>query len=225
MAPLPFEGRTIEVHARCAFPSWNHQEVAWRDQDRNWQLLVLAVKGDRARMKERYCNLPLGNNGGQVRVDRNEIQQAGEWFGRWVGRRTTECGIADPVFVAIPNRNALVDAKDFRTALFARTAAQRFGERARAYTGLRFIEHVSKEEKKRQGVQELVKNMAVIEEVPPGQLVFVDDVYTQGHHISAAIRMLGADRVAPHAFVAGRTVLEPFADMGAELTVEHWYFS
>jgi hypothetical protein len=216
--------RSLSVHARCAFPSWDHRETAWRDQDRDWQLLVLAIKGDAARMKQRSARLALGEPPVMRTVDRTTVPQAGRWYGNWVAKRTRQLGIERPVFVAIPNRNALLDAKDFRTAEYVRQAAESYGEGASAFSGLRFKTFVSKEEKKRQGFQELKDNMVLIEPVPDGELILVDDVYTQGHHLGVAVSLLPRDREPKHAFVAGRTVLAPLENMGAELTEQHWIF-
>lgn len=149
---------------------------------------------------------------------------AGEWFGRWVARKTREAGIVDPVFVAIPNRNALVTARDFRTAELARHAANAFGDGAAAFYGLRFETYVSKEEKKRQNVAELIPNLRLIAPAQPGTLVLVDDVYTQGFHLEAVCDLLPEERCPTHCFVAGRTVLEPQNDMGAEIVLEREFF-
>lgn len=222
MAHLPLNWHTIAVHARCGFPSWSHAETPWRDQDRDWQLLVLAVKDDKVRMKERYASLPIGSNGEWMRVDKSQTVQAGRWFGKWAAAKVRGLGITDPVFVAIPNRKALQGVNDFRTATLAQSAAEAFGAGAAAYTGLRFRTLVSKEEKKRQNPAELIANMVVVEELPPaGTLVFLDDIFTQGHHLTAACSFIQADRRPVLGLVCGRTVLEPKENMGAEIEVQH----
>ncbi len=224
MALLNFNAPAVEVHARCAFPSWNFREQPFREQDFDWQLYVLAVKGDTARMKERWASLPIGAGATWRKIDKTCLDEVATSFGRWVAAKARASGIVAPVFAAIPNRTALENVDTFRTALLAQRAADAFGEGARPFAGLRFRHLVTKEEKRRQGVAELVGNLSLVEQVPNGQVVLVDDVFTEGHHVTAALRVLPQNR-APHwAFVAGRTVLHPLEDMSAEIQLNHYCF-
>lgn len=203
----------IQVYPRAAYPTWNRDETPWRDQDYDANFFVHAVKENGDKLGPRRKSLPIGVNGAFVRVDRSTMPLAQRAFGRWVADKTRELGIVDPVFVAIPNSDALVATADFRTARLVRAVAEAFGQGAHAFVGLRFEEYVPKDERDhRLTVQELVDNMRMIAPPQPGTLVLVDDVFTQGNHVTAAYRMMPEDRRPTVAFAAGRTCREPEAD-------------
>jgi hypothetical protein len=222
LAPLFGSFPTVKVHARAAYPSWDYKETKWRQQDYDTHFFVHAVKNDAEKIGDRKTRLPLGPNAAPVWVSKDNMEVCQHWFARWAAMKCRNLDIADPIFVAIPNRNALIDAKSFNTARLARFAARAFGDGGQAFTGLRFKELIPKEKGKRQTVAELVANMAMIEALPAGTIVLLDDVYTVGRHITAAWKMLPKDSRPDYAFVAGKTEKSPMDDMTVVPVEHHW---
>ncbi|MGX8273043.1 hypothetical protein ACWQV9_10190 [Brevundimonas diminuta] len=222
MAPLFGSFPTVKVHARAAYPSWDYKDPKWRQQDYDTHFFVHAVKNDAARIGDRKTQLPMGAGGARVWIGRDNLEVCQHWFSRWAAMKCHNLGVENPVFVAIPNRNALTDTKSFNTARLARFAARAFGDGAQAYVGLRFKEYVPKEKGKRQSVSELVGNLVLVEDIPAGTLVLIDDVYTVGRHVTAAWKVLPKERRPDHAFVAGKTEKGPLADMTVVPVEHHW---
>jgi hypothetical protein len=211
----------VRVLARVAYPSWDFHAQPWRDQDFDAHFFVHAVKNDREKIGNRVANLPMGVGGTNVRIDHDNLDVPQKFFARWAASRARLRGITDPVFVGIPNRNALTEGKPFNVGKLARMAAQAFGEGGSAFTGLRFREFVPKEAGKRQSVRELVENMVLISEPPNGTYVLVDDVFTLGKHLTAAIKVL-PKRKSAVAVVAGKTEKAPLEDMTTVPVHSHW---
>lgn len=222
MAPLFGSIPTIKVYARAAYPSWDHTDPKWRQQDYDTHFFVHAVKNDAEKIGNRKTRLPLGAGGSSVWVDRTNLELCQRWYARWVAMKCRNLQIDNPVFVAIPNRNALVDAKGFNTARLARFAARSFGDGAAAYTGLRFNEFVPKEKGKRQSVSDLVANMTLIDPIPAGRIILLDDVYTVGRHMTAAWKVLPKASRPDVGFVAGKTEKRPLDDMTVVPVEQHW---
>jgi len=209
------------VHHRVCYPSWDWQVTKFREEDYTGHFFTHAVKDDQQKIGNKWKMLKVGAQGAEVRIDRNNLIIARRFFSAWAARVVRDAGIADPVFVAIPNRNGIITAQDFKTAFLARTAAQAFGHGATSYTGLRFRVEVPKAQGERQSIQDLVANMLLIEPVPDGTLVMLDDVYTLGRHFTAAMQVLPRKPVL--AIVAARTVKEPNDEMLRPGVHDHCY--
>lgn len=214
--------QTVRVFARAAYPSWGPDVQKWREQDYDAHFFVHAVKNDREKIGQRATRLPMGAGGTYVRVDRDNLEIPQRFFARWAADKVRRLELERPVFVAIPNRDGLVEAKSFNTARLARMAAAAFGAGAEAFTGLRFREYVPKEQGKRQSVRELMANMVLLEEPPAGTLVILDDVFTLGKHVTATVKMLPKKRAPDVAVVAGKTEKRPLDDMTAVAPYSHW---
>jgi len=224
LAPLFGSIPTVKVYARAAYPSWDYKDPKWRDQDYNAHFFTHAVKNDRVKIGQRRTQLPMGAGSAMVWIDQTNLDVCQKFFARWVAIKCHRLEVKDPIFVAIPNRDALEDSKAFNTAKLARLAAAAFGPTASAYTGLRFKAFVPKDGK-RQSVAELVSNMALIEPLPEaGTLVLLDDVYTLGHHITAAYKMMPKGRKPEIALVAAKTEKRPLPDMTVVDEENHWCF-
>lgn len=208
------------VHYRVCYPSWDWQETNFRDQDHLAHFFTWAVKGDQQKIGAKFKMMKVGAGNAEVRIDRNNLDVVQRYFGRFAAAQARAAGIEDPVFVAIPNRNALAEVADFKSAGLARAAAQAFGAGAAAYTGLRFRALVPKAQGVRQRVSDLVENMVMIALPPPGTLVLIDDVYTLGRHITAANQIL--PRRAALCVVAARTMKEPQEQMTAPGVETHY---
>lgn len=144
---------------------------------------------------------------------------------RAMADRVRELGIGDPIFVAVPNSGATSEVDDYATKRLVEQIAGAWGERERAFTGLRFVEplppvHLGGERDKRS----LLQKMVLIEKLPEGRIVLVDDVCSSGAHLFAAQRFL-RPRPVEHAIVCGRTVNDPLDDMFAiddEVISTYW---
>jgi len=81
---------------------------------------------------------------------------------------------------------------------------------------------VPKEQGVRQSVNQLVANMTLVSDVPQGNYVILDDVFTQGNHITATIRKLPKKETSAIVVVAGKTENAPLEDMTVVPVYSHW---
>jgi hypothetical protein len=219
LALLDFNFETIPLHARVAYPSWDFQAVPFREVDHNAHFYTHAVKNDAKKIGTRTKNLKVGVNGESVLVSASNLIVVQRHFARFVARTIKDAGIADPVIIAIPNRDALRTIADFNTARLAALAAEAFGSGAQPYAGLRFKKLIPKTEKRRLRPDDLAPNMEMVTDLPKGTLVLLDDVYTQGHHVRASCKVLDCKPVL--VCVAARTENEPLPNMTKPRALEH----
>lgn len=52
--------RTLTVHSRAAYPSWNKEELDWRDQDYDANFYVHGIKLNLDKVRDRAKALPIG---------------------------------------------------------------------------------------------------------------------------------------------------------------------
>lgn len=221
LADLP----TITVHARAAYPSWKPDEHRWRDQDYDANFFTKAIKADREKLGSRVKNLPVTGDGSRVRISANNIENARSAYATWAAGKLKELDLLDAVLVPIPNSVGIVTAADFNTAAIARAIAAATGSRASVSTSLRFIEYRPKEGRERRpGAQELRENMTLVSSIPSGPIVLIDDVFTLGHHITAASWLMPQGRDPKHAIVASRTIKKPVEDVWQAITEDHFPF-
>jgi hypothetical protein len=150
-------------------------------------------------------------------------EEAVEWFGELAAAELVR-EVAGPLtLVPLPNSSSTVDNnKEPRTALLAGSIACKL-LKATVWDGLRWIEQmIPTHQEGTRDPQELYENLRVTRAVPKGTIVLVDDVYTKGGHLQAAVARLADKKAACRlAVCAGRTVLEsqdnPFAAFTEEL--------
>src|SRR6267143_1928393 len=179
---------------------------------------VKAVKG---KPFTGYADVPV--LGRWKRLIPANADEAVGWFGELAAAELVRQFSAPITLVPLPNSSSTVDNRMVpRTAYLAETIASKL-TKATVWDGMRWIEEmIPTHQEGTRDPQELYDNLRVIRAAPKCALVLVDDVYTRGGHLQAAVARLGERKAACRlAICAGRTVLEspdnPFEILTAQL--------
>jgi len=213
---------SLNVIARCRYPSWDWKHIPFREEDHRAHFFVHAVKNDKAKIGARTMRF-VKVNGEPVTVSAHNLHFLQNAFARWVARFVEHQRIDKPIFVALPNRSGFGQNSEFPTHFLAKRAAKYHGIEARAFGGLRFRHFLEKCHERRLTFSELKDAFCLVEDLPQGNLVLIDDVFTQGRHVSAAVRCLG--RCPELVLVAARTVNEPTDSMFSVNSERHIIFT
>jgi len=156
-----------------------------RKVDYDATLLVKAVKG-----------LPLNPNsyswvsidGRQVKITEATKDQAMDWFAKWAADYINSLGKHRKVIVPVPSsKTTRKSPPTFRTAEIAQKIVAR-SINPRLFPSLRFKKEMpnSREEGGTREAHELYPEMVLLEQLPDGELILLDDVLTGGGHLRAA---------------------------------------
>jgi predicted amidophosphoribosyltransferase len=192
---------------------------SYSNEDHNALKFVKAVKG---KTFLGYADVPV--SGQTKRLNPSNSEEAVEWFGELAAAEISKLKLPGPVIlVPVPNSSCTEkNGKEPRTALLARAIAGKL-KNAAVWDGLRWTKEMTPTHKGgTRDPQKLYDNLAVANPLPKGTLVLVDDVYTKGGHMQAAVARLSEKKAqCSLAVCAGRTVLEaekkPFAVLKVEL--------
>jgi hypothetical protein len=190
----------------------------WSDGDRNALKFVKAIKGKPFKYTG-YVPV-LGKT--QVLTASNS-EDSINWFGELAASEITKLRKnAQLVLVPLPNSSCTVrNKKKPRTALLAEAIASNL-KNATVWDGLRWLtENTPTHQGGTRDPQKLYDNLAVTSIPPKGTLILVDDVFTKGGHLQAAVARLAEKKAeCKWAMSAGRTVLDSPANPFAIVTEE-----
>lgn len=191
----------------------------WSGDDHNALKFVKAIKSKPFRG---WAQVPV--LGRIKRLEPANAEDAVDWFGELAAAEIVKLGLRGPlILVPLPNSSSTVrnDEKP-RTILLAAAIAEKLNN-ARVWDGLRWAkEMVPTHQEGTRDPQQLYDNLVVRGVPPKGTLVLVDDVYTLGGHLKAAVARLAEKKIrCSFAICAGRTVLEsqqdPFSILRQEI--------
>lgn len=174
---------------------------------------VKAVKG---KPFTGYADIPV--LGRWKRLTPANAEEAIDWFAELAAAEIVKQGFPSPlVLVPLPNSSSTVDNGVVpRTAHLAGAIAAKL-QRASVWDALRWIERrPPTHQEGSRNPQKLYENLRVVARtVPNGTIVLIDDLYTTGGHVQAAVaRLAEKNAKCDFAVCAGRTVLisaeEPF---------------
>ena len=198
----------LEVHARLHYPSWNWRETRFSQEDRRANFQTLAIKGKTDKLKDRWQDLPVKDGQSTKHITNENLVEIQYAFAGWVADQCKRSGLKRPVFIPIPNRSAVDNNLDFQTARLADMIAKRFGDRATAWPNLRFRKPVpDSPDNRRIPPYKLYQYLHCYGRIPDGEVVLIDDVFTLGWHIAAAIKRLGI--IPNKIFVGANTIKAP----------------
>jgi hypothetical protein len=160
-----------------------------RSADYNATHLVKAVKGLPLHPNS-YSRVPI--DGRSVRITEANKDRAMDWFAEWAADHVNTLGRHRKIIVPVPSsKTTLSSPPDFRTAEIARRIAARCVN-TMPFPSLRFKKEMpnSREEGGTRDPGELYAEMELLRNLPPGELILLDDVLTGGGHLQAASWML-----------------------------------
>jgi len=192
-------------------------------RQRDWHAthLVKAVKGDPMHPS---AYVPVWIDNRRIRITHSNRDKAIDWFAQWAAPRVTALGDhRNKILIPIPSSSSTEGSNPtFRTALIAEEIARRCGNHVIAFPFLRWLR--AKLSARNGGTRDpyrLYENAAIAGDIPAGDCIVIDDVYTTGAHLKAAAWTLGdAMRSPVGAICCGRTtqvqLVDPF-DVPQEL--------
>lgn len=181
----------------------------WGDQDFHALAFVKAVKG---KSFKGWADVPI--LGRSERLNAKNAADAVAWFAELAAAEIAKMGLPGPlILIPIPNSSSTVKSGEkTRTAVLAEAIAAKL-KNAKVWDGLRWAKEMTPTHQEgTRDPQILYDNLVVTSDPPKGTYIIVDDVYTKGGHVQAAVARLGEKKAqCKHAVCAGRTVLEPQA--------------
>jgi hypothetical protein len=178
----------------------------WSGDDHNALKFVKAVKGKTFRG---WAQVPIL---GRIKtLEPTNAEDAVDWFGELAAAEIVKLGLRGPqILLPLPNSSSTVrNGEKSRTTLLAGAIAEKLNN-AHVWDGLRWAkEMIPTHREGTRDPQELYENLVVTGVPPKGTLILVDDVYTLGGHLKAAVARLAEKKLrCSLAMCAGRTVLE-----------------
>jgi hypothetical protein len=191
----------------------------WNDDDHNALKFVKAVKG---KTFGGWATVPVLGRNKDLRPA--NADDAIDWFAEMAAAEIVKLGVRGPIIlVPLPNSSSTVKSKIApRTVLLAERIAGKL-ENTKLWDGLRWAKEMTPTHQGgTRDPQKLYENLVVTSSPPKGTLILVDDVFTKGGHLQAAVASLTVKKAeCKLALCAGRTVLEserqPFSVVRQEL--------
>jgi hypothetical protein len=180
---------------------------------------VKAIKG---KPFNGYGDVPV--LGRVKRLTPQNAEDSVDWFAELAAAQIVTLGLPGPlVLVPLPNSSSTTkNGKVPRTAVLAAGIAAKL-KGAIVWDGLRWLKEMTPTHQGgTRDPQILYENLAISGTPPRGTIVLVDDVYTRGGHLQAAVAKLALKKaICKVAVCAGRTVLDsqdnPFLTLQEEI--------
>ena len=167
---------------------------------------IKAIKGKSFRG---WAQVPV--SGRNKLLEPVNAEDAIDWFAELAATEIVKLGLPSPlILIPLPNSSSTVkNGKPPRTALLAAAIAAKL-ENAKVWDGLRWVEEmIPTHQEGTRDPQLLYDNLVITNTLPKGTLILIDDVYTKGGHLQAAVARLAEKKGDCNlALCAGRTVLE-----------------
>jgi hypothetical protein len=210
LAPFNLEPKArVTVVALATFASWDWQETKFRPDDHRGRFIVHAIKGATTKLAGKRETLSVGPGGSAVTVTAANFELIADYFARWAARLIEDGYAAGEIVLApLPSSQAIPELADYRSLNLAERIAGYLGDRCTVWAGTRF-------KQARQPVHDggsrrtISDDMILISPPPPGAIVPIDDVFTQGAHLGALMKLLHHDRWPDLMIVGGKTVHAP----------------
>ena len=180
-----------------------------RKEDWDATHLVKAVKGLELNPSA-YSMVEIDNRSVTIR-DANK-DRAIEWFAQWAAKRVAALGTQDQkVLVPIPPSSVTVESPStFRTSVIASEIAKRCTTYTTVAPLIRWRRPMANtRDGGTRNPERIYKNCVVVSDIPPGDCVIIDDVFTTGGHLKAVVwRLDELDLPVVGAICCGRTCQE-----------------
>jgi hypothetical protein len=178
----------------------------WNDDDHHALKFVKAVKGKNF---GGWAVVPVLGRNKELRAANAE--DAIDWFAELAAAEIAKLRISSPaILVPLPNSSSTVRNKNVsRTAMLAERIAAKL-KNTKVWDGLRWAKEMTPTHQGgTRDPQKLYDNLVVTDNPPKGTLILIDDVFTKGGHLQAAVARLAEKKAeCKFAICAGRTVLE-----------------
>jgi len=191
----------------------------WNDDDHHALKFVKAVKG---KTFGGWAVVPVLGRNKDLRAA--NADDAIDWFAELAAAEIVKLRVSgQAILVPLPNSSSTVKNADVpRTALLAERIAAKL-KNMKVWDGLRWTKEMTPTHQGgTRDPQRLYDNLVVTSVPPKGTLILIDDVFTIGGHLQAAVARLAEKKAeCKLAICAGRTVLEsqeqPFLVLRQEL--------
>lgn len=209
LSPFNFNPRAVvQVRALATLASWNWQEEPFRPKDHRARFIVHAVKGATDKLAGKHETLNVGPNGSPVTVTVANFELIADYWAAWAASIIKGDLPNQPIILTpLPSSKAVAGLVDYRPLNLARRVGQHIPGSV-VWDGVRFRQE-------RLPVHSggsratIFEDMIFTSDPPPGTLVPIDDVFTQGAHLGALMRRLPSDRWPTIMITGGKTENAP----------------
>lgn len=174
--------------------------------------LVKATKGLELNPKS-YSVVTVG--GRRISISETNKDRAMDWFAEWASEKIQALPSGPKVIIPIPSsKSTPQSAPTFRTALIGQRIAK-LCSYTKSISVLRFKAERpnTREEGGSRDPHDLYGEMVLVDKLPPGKIIILDDVVTSGGHLKAAAWLIqDENRAAEYALACGRTTDTQLAD-------------
>jgi len=178
----------------------------WNDDDHHALKFVKAVKGKNF---GGWAVVPVLGRNKELRAA--NADDAIDWFAELAAAEIVRLRLPGPaILLPLPNSSSTVkNGKVPRTKLLAERIAAKL-KNTKVWDGLRWTKEMTPTHQGgTRDPQKLYDNLVVTSNPPKGTLILIDDVFTKGGHLQAAVARLTEKKAECElAICAGRTVLE-----------------
>jgi predicted amidophosphoribosyltransferase len=197
------------LHTACQAQYLTRDVPSMRRADYDATHLVKAVKGLDLHGNAYTWVAIDGTNRKIVNANKDD---AIAWHAGWAANRIAALGSQPKILIPIPSSKTIISSpEDFRTFKIAQSIAARLPNSV-IISGLRFREArpSSREDGGSRDPEVLYPNMELRKDLPPEEIVLIDDVMTSGGHFIASSWKLADHGRAPRlALACGRSLDQP----------------
>lgn len=210
LAPFILEPKAqVTVLALATLASWDWQETKFRPDDHRGRFIVHAVKGATAKLAGKSETLKVGPGGASVTVTEANFELIADYWAQWAAH-LIRSGFAegDIVLAPLPSSQATPALAEYRSRNLANRISVHLGKRCTVWDGARF-KQVRQPVHNGGSRRTIADDMILVSNPPQGAIVPIDDVFTQGAHLGALMKLLQPDRWPDLMVVGGKTVHAP----------------
>ena len=204
-----------EIEVRC-YAQYLQGPSNMRQCDYDATNIVKAVKGSTLHPNS-FVNIKVRGKEREIREKNKDL--AIECFAEWAAPHIDLFDSENKILIPIPSSQTTKDSPpNFRTAIIAETISKKCQTSVIVLPVIRFrTERQASHGGGSRDPNRLYKNMIVIDSLPLGEAILIDDIYTTGSHIQAASWVLEDIGISVlEAICCGRTcdasekLLDPF---------------
>lgn len=173
---------TLWLHAHGGYPSYEQIGLEWDQWDFDAYKFIQALKGNSV---SGYATLQRPN-GGWLKIEGENTAAAFQIFGEWGAKVLDDIGLEEGHLVPVPSSTCLELGGDEK----GRKLAQAITNVRPNFKVLEALHWHKKLPKSAEGgprdVPTLLANLRIMQELPEGHLILIDDVVTTGGHLRAS---------------------------------------
>lgn len=196
---------TLLLHVHGGYPSYANSGASWRGIDYDAHMFIQTLKGNSI---NGYVDVS-GVDGKRYRITTDKPNGAFHVFGTWAAKKIAELGLPPGYIVPVPSSSCIALNADEKGHRLASSVALHSPHHS-ALSALHWGEAMQKAALGGERDPDvLFGKLFVLQNLPPSNIVLLDDVVSTGGHVLASARALRAfGHTVTHVVAAAQTVWE-----------------